>query len=146
MTDERADILVVDDDVDFLEWSRCVLESAGYRVSCLPNTEAACAALDDAPPRLIVSDLMMESLHSGFSFARRVKESAAERAIPVIMVTAAASQRGFDMSPQSAQDLAAMHVDAFFSKPVPPEQLLTKVQELLDTTGAPEAGKGEHRE
>jgi DNA-binding response OmpR family regulator len=31
----------------------------------------------------------------------------------------------------TAEDLAAMHADAYFDKPVPPQALLAKVQELL---------------
>ena len=49
----------------------------------------------------------------------------------MILVTAAASQRGFDFSPRGREDLAAMNADAFFDKPVAPRPLIAKVQELL---------------
>jgi hypothetical protein len=42
-----------------------------------------------------------------------------------------ASQKGFDFRPRSPADLAAMHADAFFDKPVDPAALLAKVEELL---------------
>jgi hypothetical protein len=51
--------------------------------------------------------------------------------VPVILVTAASSQRGFDFRPQSREDLEAMKVDAFFDKPVDPAVLVAKVKELL---------------
>jgi CheY-like chemotaxis protein len=72
---------------------------------------------------------MMKALDSGFTLAREVKSRWAR--VPVILVTAAASQRGFDFSPRGSEDLAAMNADAFFDKPVAPDQLIAKVRDLL---------------
>ena len=49
----------------------------------------------------------------------------------MIIVSAVASQKGFDFQPRTAADLAAMGADAFFDKPVAPQVLLAKVKELL---------------
>ena len=51
--------------------------------------------------------------------------------MPVILVTAVSVQRGFDFRPRGAADLAAMHADAYFDKPVDPAALTAKVAELL---------------
>jgi CheY-like chemotaxis protein len=74
---------------------------------------------------------MMQSLDSGFTLAKAIKTDPRFSAIPVIIVTAVASQKGFDFRPRSAADLAAMHADAFFDKPVSPGALIAKVEELL---------------
>ena len=124
-------IMVVDDDIDFLEWSRCVLEAAGYRVRCCSDPETALAKMAQEPPALVITDLMMKSLDAGFSLAERIKNDPRFRAIPVIIVTAASSQRGFDFRPQSAADLEAMRADAFLCKPVDPKVLLATIQSLL---------------
>ena len=126
-------ILLVDDDKDFLELERRILESRGYRVVCFSDTPAALAALgaDPVKPSLVVTDLMMTSLDSGFTFARALKADPRTAGLPVIIVSAVSSQKGFDFRPRTAADLQAMGADAFFDKPVAPEALLEKVKELL---------------
>ena len=74
---------------------------------------------------------MMSALDSGFTFARALKADPRLAGLPVIIVSAVSSQKGFDFSPRTADDLAAMGADAFFDKPVAPEALLDKVKELL---------------
>jgi CheY-like chemotaxis protein len=122
-------ILLVDDDRDFLEQNRGVLAAAGYRVSCFADPGEALRAAETDPPDLVVSDLMMKALDSGFTLARELKARFPE--VPVILVTAASSQRGFDFSPRGREDLAAMNADAFFDKPVDPAALIARVGLLL---------------
>jgi len=126
-------ILLVDDDKDFLELERRILESRGYHVTCFSDAMAALAALhtDPVTPSLVVTDLMMTRLDSGFTFARALKADPRTARLPVIIVSAVSSQKGFDFKPRTAADLQAMGADAFFDKPVAPEALLAKVQELL---------------
>ncbi len=127
-------VFLVDDDKDFLEMETTILSAAGYRTRCFSESRAALDALA-APgaerPALLVTDLMMKSLDAGFTFARAVRADARFASIPLIIVSAVASQKGFDFRPRSAEDLAAMHADAFFDKPVAPEALIAKVEELL---------------
>ena len=124
-------ILVVDDDMDVLLWTSCVLDGAGYRSVRASSVDEALALMDREKPDLIITDLMMDSFHSGFSFAQRLRALEPYREIPIVVVTAAASKRGLDFVPRTAEDLEAMHVDALFSKPVKPQDLLAKVELLL---------------
>lgn len=124
-------ILLVDDDPDFLAINRHILEPAGYRVVTAEDPQAAWALLVEQHPRLVVTDLMMQDLDSGFSLARRIKEDERFRQVPVIIVTGVGSQAGFDFRPQRPADLRAMSADAFLTKPVKPAELLQKVAALL---------------
>ena len=124
-------IVVVDDDPDQLEFSRFVLETAGYRVSTFQDVQDALHSMKGDPPDLLITDLMMESLDAGFSLAEKVKQTEAWARAPVILITAVESQRGFDFVPRTDEDLSAMNADAFFTKPVQPQALLSKVRELL---------------
>ena len=130
-----ARIFIVDDDRDFLELQERILSSQGYRVASFPDPDAALAALRAADPAdlpgLVVTDLMMSALDSGFSLARAMKTEPRLARIPVIIVSAVASQKGFDFRPRTAADLAAMNADAFFDKPVSPQVFLARVKELL---------------
>jgi CheY-like chemotaxis protein len=125
----RRSILLVDDDRDFLEMNRSVLEANGYRVRCAADPRAALAAAESERPDLVVTDLMMDRLDAGFSLARSLKERFAD--LPIVLVTAASVQRGFDFRPRGTVDLAAMHADAYFDKPVDPVALMARIAELL---------------
>ncbi len=131
MSEDPALIMAVDDDADFLDIYRHILQRGGYRVACCATPDEAVAAMEEDPPRLIITDLMMDTLHSGFTFARAIRQDPRYGRIPIIIVTAAGSQRGFDFRPQTGEDLEAMCVDAYFDKPVEPKQLLAKIAELL---------------
>lgn len=140
-----ARIVLVDDDADFLEMNRSVLESAGYAVSCYADPRAALEAMKADPPALLVTDLMMSALDAGFSLARAVKAEPGLSGVPVVIVTAAASRAGFNFRPRTPKDLEAMSADAFFDKPVAPDALLAKVKELLehpDRARGAEGGRG----
>jgi len=132
-------ILLVDDDPDFLDMTRHVLEAAGYRVASACDAAAAFEAIGREAPSLIVTDLMMKAMDSGFSLARQVKADPRLRGVPVIIATAIASRLGIDFTPRSADDLAAMNADAFLEKPVLPADLLAAVKRLLDTVPRREA-------
>jgi two-component system response regulator GlrR len=125
----RRSILLVDDDRDFLEMNRSVLEARGYQVRCAADPRTALAAAESERPDLVVTDLMMDRLDAGFSLARSLKERFA--GLPIVLVTAASVQRGFDFRPRGAVDLAAMHADAYFDKPVDPVALMARIAELL---------------
>lgn len=124
-------ILLVDDDVDFLDIHRHILEPQGYRVVSVTDPRQAWETIQQEKPSLIISDLMMTNLDSGFSLSRQVKQDPRFADIPIIIATAVTSQVGLDFRPRTPADLAAMCVDAYFDKPIPPKALLEKVAALL---------------
>jgi CheY-like chemotaxis protein len=124
-------ILLVDDDIDYLEVNRTVLESAGYGVQCCDDTQQALAAIESRRPDLIVSDLMMRSLYEGFAFAKVLRGDPSTARVPIIMTTGIKRQMGVSFKPTEQGDLAAMGVDAYLEKPVRAPALLAKVKELI---------------
>ena len=125
-------ILLVDDDFDFRELIRLLLEANGYRTAACASPEEAAVLIAAQPPDLILTDLMMQTLDAGFAFIRRLRQDPRTSAIPVILVTAIGAQRHLDFSPRSAEDRAALGVQAFFDKPVEPGALLAAVRDLLE--------------
>jgi len=123
-------ILIVDDDFDFLEINRIILEKAGYRVATATNPPEAQARIADEIPDLIITDLMMDSLDAGFSFSACLKDDPRTAAVPIIMSTSVSSALGLDFRPRSAEDMEKMRVDAYFDKPIDGGALLAKVAEL----------------
>jgi CheY-like chemotaxis protein len=128
-------VFLVDDDKDFLEMEQAILTAGGYRTRCFSESAEALAALASASaaerPSLLVTDLMMKSLDAGFTFARTVRSDPRFSGIPLIIVSAVASQKGFDFRPRTREELAAMNAEAFFDKPVPPAEFLARVKELV---------------
>ncbi len=131
MSSPPPHVLLVDDDRDFLDMTSHVLEAAGYRTTCVSDPAAALDAMAKQKPNLVVTDLMMKALDSGFSFARQVKADARFRGVPVILATAIASRLGLDFTPRTRDELAAMGADAFLEKPLRPADLLATVGRLL---------------
>jgi CheY-like chemotaxis protein len=122
-----ATILVVDDDPDFCEITRTVLESGGYQVQTAANGDQALACMRSAPPDLVILDVMMSSVLDGLDVSDRMMADAHLKKIPTIMVSSIASSEYAGMFPTDAY----VGIDAWISKPVAPRALLTRVGELL---------------
>jgi chemosensory pili system protein ChpA (sensor histidine kinase/response regulator) len=123
--------MLIDDDYDFVQINRHILSREGYRIDCHYDAADALAALATATPDLVITDLMMKSLDAGFALARKIKADPRLAGVPIIIATSVTSQLGMDFHARTPADLAAMGVDAYFDKPIPPKALLEKVKELL---------------
>jgi CheY-like chemotaxis protein len=128
-------ILLVDDDHDWLEIARLTLEGAGYLVTCCIDAQQAKNCMGGRLPDLIITDLMMRSLHEGFSFAKELKSDPKTSRIPIVLSTGIERELGVTFRPTSKSDLVAMGVEAFLGKPVRPPALLATVRQLLDDRG-----------
>jgi DNA-binding response OmpR family regulator len=131
MAREAPVIMMVDDDLDFLDMNRAVLQGKGYKVLCFSDAHTAFEEMGRARPHLVVTDLVMKTLDSGFSLARQIRGDERFNEVPIIIVTAIGSRQGFDFNPRTPEELAAMRADAYFDKPVDPDVLVAKVEELL---------------
>jgi CheY-like chemotaxis protein len=132
MAEQRL-ILIVDDDYDFLEINRHILEKAGFRVATASSPAQAMERIATETPDLVITDLMMSEVDSGFSLSRGLRDDPHTAAVPIIMSTSVTTALGLDFTPRSAADLASMKVDAYFDKPLDPAALVAKVRELLGT-------------
>lgn len=137
MSEGQRLILIVDDDFDFLEINRIILERAGYRVLVATNPDEARARIEAEVPSLVITDLMMDSLDAGFAFSAALKDDPRTAEVPIIISTSVTSQLGLDFRPRSEDDLRKMRVDAYFDKPLEARALLAKVAELLDESADP---------
>ena len=119
--------IVVDDDPDFVEASRLVLESEGYEVVSAASGDEGLVKVQEEKPDLVVLDVVMTSVLDGLHMSQRMADDSAHRDIPILMVTSIANIDYAALFPTDE----AIHIDAFLSKPVPPERLLSEVQRLL---------------
>jgi len=122
-----AKILVVDDDPDFVEIMRTILESNDYNVVTAANGEQALAQVKAQRPDLMLLDIMMSSVLDGLNVSEQLALDPEARFMPVIMVSSIAETPYAHVFPMGEQP----HMDALLSKPVDPKVLLAKVAELL---------------
>ena len=122
-------ILLVDDDPDFLEMHKAVLQNHGYDVLTATSGQEGLDRVRAEIPDLIILDLMMEKHDAGFSFSKTVKTDPLFRKIPILMVTSVAEATGFRFSLE--EDGYWMKTDDFLDKPVMPKILLERVDKLL---------------
>ena len=125
----KGKILLVDDDLDFLEMHKAVLKHRGYDVLTATNGQEGIERVRAEMPDLIILDLMMEKHDAGFSFSKQIKSDPLFKKIPILMVTAAAETTGYHFSME--EDGYWMKTDDFLNKPVMPEVLIKKIEKLL---------------
>ena len=85
--DAQARLLVVDDVEDNREVLRRRLERDGYAADCAEDGHAALEMIGRQPYDLVLLDMLMPGI-DGYEVLGRLKESAATRDIPVIMISA----------------------------------------------------------
>jgi len=123
-------VLLVDDDVDFLNAVRLTLEAAGYEVVSAHTGEDAIKLLRGARVDVAILDLMMEEPDAGIAVAHFLRRQPEMRGIPVILATAVTEKTGFRVSMDDPDDRDWLQVDAWVDKPVDPQVLLQEVCRL----------------
>ncbi len=125
---KKAKILLVDDDVDFVESTKIILESKPYEVIIAYDGDEGLRKAREENPDLILLDVIMP-VKDGFTAAERLKKDPQLSKIPVIMLTAYSSKRGGSGIPVSRG--FTLEVEEYIEKPVSPEELLAKVEKYL---------------
>ena len=125
-----AKILIIDDDPDIVESMRIILESCRHTVTVAISGEEGLKAAGAAGYDLIILDVMMETMSKGFEVARSLRESGANKAVPILLLTAIKESTGLDFE-KEAGDKDWLPVDAYLEKPLKPNELLRKVESLL---------------
>jgi DNA-binding response OmpR family regulator len=120
----RRHILLVDDDRDFVEATRAVLES----VCDVDVAYAGGEALDkarSARPDLILLDVIMPD-EDGFAVCKKLKADPALAAVPVVMLTSLS-----DSLSSTGQTSRSPLAEDYMEKPVRPAELLRRVNKFL---------------
>ena len=134
---EKLKILVVDDDPDFMDFAREVLENDGYGVVVAPGEEEALALVESEMPDLMLLDVMMAKFDSGFQLLWKLKANEHLNQIPVIMVTAIDKEMNIDFAThalkvsQTPEEQSYLPVADYIVKPVGPTELVNRVKKAL---------------
>ena len=123
VSDRVPVLLVADDDEDILTLVQLRLSRSGYEVIVARDGEAALRLARERHPDLVVLDWMMPKA-SGLEVLRAIRGSSDTAEIPVVLLTARASEADI----QEGLDAGA---DDYIAKPFSPQELAARVQSIL---------------
>ena len=126
--EDRAKILIVDDDADFVESIKAILETKPYNVIVANQGDEGLQKASDENPDLILLDVIMP-VKDGFTTAEQLKKDTELAKIPVIMLTAFSSKVGESSIPRSRG--YELETEDYIEKPVRPQDLLAAVEKAL---------------
>jgi|GEM_PF-1484384 len=121
--EDRAFILVVDDDFEVGAVVGDILEGAGYRVGIAQNESEALAAVlasDQPSPAAVVLDLGLPE-HGGIELLSILRKTGETASLPVIVLTGRP-----DLEPRIRE--RGLAISSFIAKPVSARQLLEVVE------------------
>lgn len=120
-------ILLVDDEIDILEFISYNLHKEGYKVYTAKNGVEALKVAEKELPHLIILDVMMPEM-DGIAACEELRKIPTLKNTIIAFLTA----RGEDYSQIAGFDAGA---DDYITKPVRPKVLVSRVKALLKRTG-----------
>ena len=127
MADKKL-ILLVDDDPDFVEAVRVIVENGGYEVEVAYDGQEGLEAVAERKPDLIVLDVMMPVMN-GHEACAKLKGSEETAEIPIILLTAVADR--VTTSTYTHRDMLESEAEDYMPKPVEPGELLERIKSWL---------------
>jgi CheY-like chemotaxis protein len=121
-------ILVVDDDPDVVEGIMAVLKSQPYRLASASDGRKCMAMIERNIPDLLILDLLMPRM-DGWAVIRKLRSNPRYMDLHIMVLTTVvedASRRRYELETGMTMD-----VQAYLEKPVPPNELLRRVRNLL---------------
>jgi len=125
--EQRAKVLLIDDDVDFVRINRTFLERRFDVAVAYDGTEGMARARE-VRPDVIVLDVMMEELNEGFDVVREVRNDPDLQRTPIIMLTSV-NRMLRPLHFEADEDW--LPVSVFLDKPVSPERLMEEIDRLI---------------
>ncbi len=129
---ESKNVLIIDDDPDFVTAIGTLLESQGYAVQSAVNGGEGLRLAKTGQPDVILLDIMMTERTEGFFALQELRRIPALSRTPVIVISSIYTDVPvFRVSPEAGW----LPANLFLPKPVDPARLLEEVRRL---TGEPE--------
>jgi CheY-like chemotaxis protein len=128
-------LLIIDDDPDFVEGIKSILEKGGYEVDAQYNPKDGFQALESGKYDLLLLDIMMGRGAEGVMIARKMGKDRNLRELPVLIITGIREQIAY-LFPGQPVHPHFVDVDELVEKPVEPGLLLERVESLLQAAEA----------
>lgn len=121
-------ILIVDDDPDILDAVTTILETQPYRLGTARDGKQCMAKVNEEKPDLLILDLLMPRM-DGWGVIREMRSEPRFNDVPIMILTTViedASRRRYELETNMAMD-----VQDYVQKPVRPDELIRRVENLL---------------
>lgn len=129
-TNSKKNILIIDDDVDYLLQMKMHVEKFGYNVITAESQKEAEEVVSTFKPDLVICDLMMENKDSGFIFSYKMKKKYPD--VPIIIATAVTAETGMMFGLSNQGDKEWIKADSYMTKGIRPDQLHREITKLLN--------------
>lgn len=120
-------VLLVDDDIEFCEATKLLLESKAYEVILAHDGKEGLAKVRAEKPAIVILDVMMPEMN-GYDVCVVIKEDSDLKGIPVILLTAV-DQAMFQTTYTKVMGCMTK-ADDYIAKPVEPEELVKRLEDL----------------
>ena len=124
----KPHVLVVEDEQDLRELLSHSLTREGFRISAVESGEEAMDVIGDAPPDMVLLDLMLPGIN-GLEVCRQLKANPMTAPICVVMLTA----RGEEADIVTGLEMGA---DDYITKPFSPRILAARLKAVLRRIGS----------
>ncbi|MCI0495477.1 response regulator [candidate division KSB1 bacterium] len=118
-------ILIIDDDIDFREQAKIVLETANYDILEAEDGASGMRLIESENPDFILLDVMMEEVDSGVKIADKIAALKVKTPVVILSSFANAASQIFDTS--------AVPVKEYLQKPLKSDELLAVVKKYTQS-------------
>jgi two-component system alkaline phosphatase synthesis response regulator PhoP len=125
---EKKKVLLVDDDPDFVEAVKVIVESGGYDVRVAYDGKEGLEAVAEEKPDIIVLHVMIPVMN-GHECCAKLKGDEVTAKIPIILLTAVADR--VTTSTYTHRDMLESEAEDYMPKPVEPKELLELIKNWL---------------
>ena len=122
-------IVMIDDNKDFLFTMETFLQRNGFEVKTAEDGQAGMDLIKKEHPDVILLDIMMETLFSGFEVCKQVRSDEDLKHIPIIGISAMGDE--LDINYSQWPDYEYFRPDSFLEKPVDKQRLLQMIPEVI---------------
>ncbi|MEW6001987.1 MAG: response regulator [Nitrospirota bacterium] len=136
---EKKKILLVDDDADFVEATKLILESKSYNVTVAYDGQEGLKKVQTEQPDLIILDVMMPEM-DGYEMCARLKADPRYNQIPILLLTAVGET--IPTSKYTKEMGMRTEADDYIPKPVEPMKLVERVENLFRISSAKDLESG----
>jgi len=123
-------IVMVDDNTDYLFTMETFLTRNGFEVETSEDGRKGLELIRKETPDIILLDVMMETLFSGFELCKQLRMDDDLKDIPIIGISGMMGELGVDY--KQWPDYDYFKPDAFLDKPVDKQKLLRLIPETIE--------------
>ncbi len=130
MATDGVKVLLVDDSPTVRRLGELILSQHGYNVFTAEDGEQGLEMVKKVKPAVILVDFIMPNMN-GHTFCRKVREDESLKEVPLILI----SSKGESVGQAFEKEFGVLY---YFSKPFEPDDLISKMEEVLKDVVAEE--------